>query len=205
MRVKTNAHINRPISLFSWYNRPTGRTTQSKNSEATRKLGETAWDSETFLQGVRNRRGTPRTTMGVIGEAGLSWVWGQSFQLRGRLRGGGREVTHAVTAALCSCARAETVFLTLPWTRRWDTPKKKVFLSSDDCIFNQPRANSLQSTVFSPGNSWQALTLGSTTAKWRKLRMVPRRPFLSCSLPTTLSEYITLSSKPPSGGIQVET
>lgn len=203
MRVKTNAHLNRPISLFSWYNRPlTGKTTQSKNSEATQELGETAWQcdilagSQKQKRDIENHNGSHK---GKLGWAGC----GTEFPTEGQTPRWRREVTHAVTAGF-------PVFLCQGWnlfSSHYRGPgtetlwKRKVFWAQMTVfsISLEPIPCKAQSSA--QGTCWQALTLGSTTAKWKKLRMVPRRPFLSCSLQTTLSEYITLSIKV----IQVET
>lgn len=153
----------RPILLFSWYNTAPQKVNLLKRKN-TKGLGYIPgqWD---IL--ARNRLVTPSTTVGVMKKSSIeSGVETQSSSLRGSLQGGEQKVSCPVTAALCvPMSGLKLVFLSLTVDPALRHSEKKLFLSSDDCIFNQPRAISLHSIVFS---LWYMLT-GPDTWKHNSL------------------------------------
>lgn len=173
MRVKTSTHINRPISLFSWYNRPsTGKTIRARTQRLHRSRER---QPETVRHACKESEIDEghHTTMGVIqGKLGWAGCGDTEFPTEGqtpRWRAGADSCCNRCTVFLCQGWNLFSSHYRGPGTK---TLWKRKFVWAQMTVFSislEPVPCKAQSSA--QGTCWQALTLGSRTAKWKKLRI----------------------------------
>lgn len=174
MRVKTDNHINRPIWILSWYryNRPSaGKITQSKSSEGYTEVGRDSLRQWGILARSQKETSDTSTMMGVI-KGKLGWVGcgDTEFPTEGqtpRWRAGGDSCCNRCSVFLCQGWNLFSSHYRGPstktlWNRKFVWAQMTVFSISLEPVPCQAQSSA-------QGTCWQALTLGSTTAKWKKL------------------------------------
>lgn len=202
----------RPILLFSWYNTVPQKVNllKRKNTQGLRYIPQygTFLQERTVGHSCKKQTGDTKYHSGGHEEK-LDWVRGRNpeFLIKGqppRWWAEGALSCHRCT--VCSYVRAETCFPQLNCGPGTKTLWKEIIFELRWLYFQSASSNflaqrSLQFTVHAD-RPWH---LGAQQPNGKSSGLVPQRPFLSCLLQITLSEYIILSSKLPSEEIQAET